>query len=75
VGVESCFLSLSGAKYFFNIPILILLAFNTLIFLVTTYSLCKSFQANRFATARQASQRGKVPGANLMNHLKAVIYN
>lgn len=60
VGRDGCFLSAMGARYFFNIPILVLLAFNTLIFLITTFSLWSSFQANKFASMQQSSQRHKV---------------
>ena len=60
VGVDGCFLSAKGARYFFNIPILVLLAFNTIIFLITTFSLWSSFQATKFASLQQSSQRHKV---------------
>ena len=35
MGESSCFLSIHGARFFFYMPILILLCFNTLMYLVT----------------------------------------
>jgi hypothetical protein len=57
VGFDRCFLSPQGARYFFNVPIYILLAFNTLIFIITTLSLWKSYRENKIATLQQSSRR------------------
>ena len=60
VGRYGCFLTPIGARYYFNIPILVLLAFNTVIFVITTYSLWSSFRQNKLASSHQSSQRRKV---------------
>ncbi len=60
VGYDRCFLSHIGARFYFNYPILILLAFNTIIFIATTSSLWKRFRDNKMATLNMQSQRGKV---------------
>jgi hypothetical protein len=60
VGYDRCFLSHTGARFYFNYPILILLAFNTIIFIATTSSLWKRFRDNKMATLNIQSQRGKV---------------
>ena len=73
VGHESCLLSSSGARYFFNIPILIFLAFNTIIFVITTYSLWNSFKANEIATSQQSAVRAKVFNLKLLHQLVKTI--
>ena len=60
VGRYGCFLTPIGARYYFNLPILVFLAFNTVIFIITTYSLWSSFRQNKLASSRQSSQRRKV---------------
>jgi hypothetical protein len=60
VGLDRCFLSFNGARYFFNVPIMILLAFNTIIFIITTISLWKSIRENKMASMQQSSQRVNV---------------
>lgn len=49
MGHSSCFLSIRGARFFFYMPILILLCFNTLMYLVTVYSLWKTKKASKKA--------------------------
>jgi hypothetical protein len=60
VGIACCFLSPQGARYYFNVPIFILLACNTIIFIITTLSLWKSYNENKMATHHQSSNRVKV---------------
>jgi len=60
VGVERCFLSANGARYYFNIPVMSSLAFNTVIFIITTFSLWKSFRENKIAMGQHPSQRVQV---------------
>ena len=58
MGESFCFLSLRGARFFFYMPILILLCFNTLMYLVTIYSLWKTKKATHKASvARLQSER------------------
>ena len=54
VGTYRCFLSSRGARYFFNLPILTLLAFNSIIFFVTIISLLKSYKRNEIARQQQS---------------------
>ena len=49
MGDSSCFLSMSGARFYFYMPILFLLCFNTLMYLVTVYSLWKAKKAGKKA--------------------------
>ena len=65
VGFERCFLSSKGARYFFNLPIMILLALNTVFFIITTFSLWKSIRETKMASLQQSSQRVNM----LLNHL------
>ena len=60
VGFDSCFLSSEGSRYYFNGPIIALLAFNTVIFIITTFSLWKSYRENKMAIRQRPSQRGRV---------------
>ena len=73
VGRDGCFLSAMGARYFFNIPILIFLEFNTIIFVITTYSLWNSFKANEIATSQQSAVRAKVFNLKLLHQLVKTI--
>ena len=58
MGESVCFLSIRGARFFFYMPILILLCFNTLMYLVTIYSLWNTKKATKRASnARIASER------------------
>ena len=49
MGQSACFLSMRGARFFFYMPIMILLCFNTLMYLMTVYSLWKSKQFSKKA--------------------------
>ena len=54
-----CFLSIRGSRFFFYMPILILLCFNTLMYLVTVYSLWSTKKVSKNAALnRIRSQRG-----------------
>jgi hypothetical protein len=46
VGREKCFLSVHGSTWFFFVPVLALLAFNSLMYLKTVLSLWQSNKAN-----------------------------
>ena len=61
---DSSITSTQGARYFFNTPILLLLAFNSIIFIVTIISLWKSFKENEIATTQQSSLRVQVMKAD-----------
>jgi hypothetical protein len=50
VGEERCFLSFSGARYFFYLPTFIILCFNLFMFIFTLLSLCKGSKDNHIAT-------------------------
>ena len=58
MGESVCFLSIRGARFFFYMPILILLCFNTLMYLVTIYSLWNTKKITKRAShARVVSER------------------
>ena len=58
MGESFCFLSIRGAWFFFYMPILILLCFNTLMYVVTIYSLWKTKKTTKKATlSRIQSER------------------
>ena len=58
IGESLCFLSIRGARFFFYMPILILLCFNTLMYVVTIYSLWKTKKTTKKATlSRIQSER------------------
>ena len=76
MGESSCFLSIHGARFFFYMPILILLCFNTLMYLVTVYSLWNTKKSSKKAALnRIKSQRGQQrdllrpanPGSTIIN--------
>ena len=49
VGVDKCFLSVRGSQYFFYSPILVLLSFNSLMYLMTVLSIWRKNKSNIFA--------------------------
>ena len=57
VGKDRCFLSNEAARFYFNVPVAIFVAFNTLIFMATLVSLIKSFK--KTAKSLQASKAAK----------------
>ena len=60
MGESVCFLSIHGARFFFYMPILILLCFNTLMYLVTVNGLWNSRKLSKKAGVnRIKSQRGQ----------------
>ena len=61
VGTFQCFLSPTGARYFFHIPITISLAFNTVSFFVTVCALWRRYKSNKtVSTNRRALVSGQV---------------
>jgi hypothetical protein len=76
MGDSVCFLSIHGARFFFYMPILILLCFNTVMYLVTVYSLWNTKKGSKKAAInRIKSQRGQQrdllrsanPGSTIIN--------
>jgi hypothetical protein len=59
MGESSCFLSIRGARFLFYMPILILLCFNTLMYLVTVYSLWKAKKLTQRAGLHRISTTNK----------------
>jgi hypothetical protein len=57
VGKDRCFLSNEAARFYFNVPVAIFVAFNTLIFMATLVSLIKGFK--KTAKSLQASKAAK----------------
>ena len=84
MGHSSCFLSMRGARFFFYMPILILLCFNTLMYLVTVYSLwntkkiAKKAALNRINTSRCSSRnfvRTSTASSQLFSHALSVSFD
>ena len=53
MGESTCFLSMKGARFFFYMPILILLCFNTLMYLGTVYGLWKTKRDSKKAAVNR----------------------
>ena len=51
VGTVQCFLSPRGAKYYFHLPISILLCFNSIAFFVTVFALWRRYKSNKAVTS------------------------
>jgi hypothetical protein len=55
VGTFQCFLSPKAAKYYFHLPIFLLLCFNSLVFLITVFSLWRGYKKNEFVSSNRLS--------------------
>jgi len=56
VAEEGCFLSAQGAKVYFYAPIFCLLCFNTIMYVLTIYSLWKSHRENQTAVLSRVNK-------------------
>ena len=59
VGTFQCFLSPRGAKFYFHLPISILLGFNSVAFFVTVFALWRRYKSNKAVTS---SRRTPISG-------------
>ena len=55
VGAFQCFLSAKAAKYYFHLPIFLLLCFNSLVFLITVFSLWRGYKKSEFVSSNRLS--------------------
>jgi hypothetical protein len=60
VGEDSCFLAFQGARFFFYIPMSILLIANLIFYLTTLVSLCKSYRTTHIASRQRRNPRIEV---------------
>jgi G protein-coupled receptor Mth (Methuselah protein) len=60
VGEDRCFLSFQGARYFFYVPVFVLLCVNLMFYLTTLVSLCKSYRSTHMASRQRRNPRIEV---------------
>jgi G protein-coupled receptor Mth (Methuselah protein) len=60
VGEDRCFLSFQGARYFFYIPMSVLLCTNLIFYFTTLFSLCKSHRSTHIASRQRRNPRIEV---------------
>jgi hypothetical protein len=57
IGKTTCFMTIEGQRFYFSMPILVLLSFNTVMFIVTVATLWRSSRQSRQAGIARISKR------------------